>query len=105
MSLTLFHVKHVKTAQMMPVGINGLPVKWVPFNHSMAYPQITDGGNGLLIWRVAANILNKQPIKDGPFDWGIGIRPITHHHKNDLCCKHFSEASNLDGSCEIIQIT
>jgi hypothetical protein len=32
-------------------------VKWV---HCMARPQVADGGDGLQIWRVAANILNKQ---------------------------------------------
>jgi len=26
----------------------------------MAHPQVADGGNGLKVWRVAANILNKQ---------------------------------------------
>jgi hypothetical protein len=26
----------------------------------MARPQVADGGNGLQIWRVAANILNNQ---------------------------------------------
>jgi hypothetical protein len=25
-----------------------------------------------LIWRVAANILNKQPTRDGPPAWGVG---------------------------------
>jgi hypothetical protein len=29
-------------------------------SHDMARPQVADGGNGLQIWRVAANILNKQ---------------------------------------------
>jgi hypothetical protein len=27
----------------------------------MARPQVADGGDGLQIWRVASNILNKQP--------------------------------------------
>jgi hypothetical protein len=35
-------------------------VGWVPCHHGMARPQVADGGNGLQIWRVAANILNKQ---------------------------------------------
>jgi hypothetical protein len=26
----------------------------------MAHPQVADGGEGLQIWMVAANILNKQ---------------------------------------------
>jgi hypothetical protein len=36
-----------------------IPVKWVPCHHGMARPQVADGGEGLQIWRVAANILNK----------------------------------------------
>jgi hypothetical protein len=32
----------------------------IPFHKGMACPQVADGGNGLQIWRVAANILNKR---------------------------------------------
>jgi hypothetical protein len=32
----------------------------VPCPDSMARPQVADGGNGLQIWRVSENILNKQ---------------------------------------------
>jgi hypothetical protein len=35
-------------------------VRWVPFHHGMARPQVADGGDALQFWRVAANILNKQ---------------------------------------------
>jgi hypothetical protein len=35
-------------------------VRWVSCHHGMARPQAADGGDGLQIWRVAANILNKQ---------------------------------------------
>jgi hypothetical protein len=35
-------------------------VKRVPCHHDMACPQVADGGDGLQIWKVAANILNKQ---------------------------------------------
>jgi hypothetical protein len=31
-----------------------------PCQHGMARPQVADGGNGLQIWRITANILNKQ---------------------------------------------
>jgi hypothetical protein len=34
-------------------------VKWLPGHHGRTRPQDVDG-EGLLIWRVAANILNKQ---------------------------------------------
>jgi hypothetical protein len=29
-------------------------------HHGIVHPRVADGGNGLQIWRVAANILNKQ---------------------------------------------
>jgi hypothetical protein len=35
-------------------------VRWVPCHHGMARPQVADGGDGLQIRRVAANIFNKQ---------------------------------------------
>ena len=31
-----------------------------PWPHGMARPQVADREDGLQIWRVAANILNKQ---------------------------------------------
>jgi hypothetical protein len=35
-------------------------VVWVPCHHGMARPLVADGGDGLQLWRVAANILDKQ---------------------------------------------
>jgi len=35
-------------------------MNWVHFHHGMARPQVADGRDGLQIWRVAINILNKQ---------------------------------------------
>jgi hypothetical protein len=35
-------------------------VRWVPFHHGMARPQVADGGKGLQIWMAAANLLNKE---------------------------------------------
>jgi hypothetical protein len=35
-------------------------VKWFLCHHGMARPQVADGGDGLQLWRVAANIVNKQ---------------------------------------------
>jgi hypothetical protein len=47
--------------EMFCPGIGGSShVKWVPCHHGMARPQVADGGDGLQIWRGAANILNKQ---------------------------------------------
>jgi hypothetical protein len=50
-------------------------VKWVPCHHGMARPQVADGGEGLQIRRVAANILNKQSRtadKGWPSSLGVG---------------------------------
>jgi hypothetical protein len=38
----------------------GLHVRWVPSHHGMPRPQVADGVDALQLWRVAANILNKQ---------------------------------------------
>jgi hypothetical protein len=35
-------------------------VRWVPCHHGMARPQVADGGDFLQVWRLAANMLNKQ---------------------------------------------
>jgi hypothetical protein len=51
---------------------------WVPCHHGMARPQVADEGDGLQIWRVAANILNKQlrtadkgwSSSNGGWEWG-----------------------------------
>jgi hypothetical protein len=48
-----------------------------------ARPQVTDGGEGLQIWRVAANILNKQSRtadKGWPSNLGVG-RGLTPPHR------------------------
>jgi hypothetical protein len=39
-------------------GMGGDHVRWVPCHHGTARPQ--DGEDGLQIWRVAVNVLNKQ---------------------------------------------
>jgi hypothetical protein len=35
-------------------------VKWVSCHHGMTRPQVADGGDALQVWRVAANVLNRQ---------------------------------------------
>jgi len=46
--------------QTMALLASVLPVhvRWVNCHHGMARPQVADGGEGLQIWKVAANILN-----------------------------------------------
>jgi hypothetical protein len=50
-------------------------VRWVPHHDGMARPQVADGGDTLQVWRVAANILNKQSQttdKGWPSSLGVG---------------------------------
>jgi len=48
---------------------------WVSYHHSMARPQVADGRKGLQMYRVAANILNKQSgtaVKGWSSSLGVG---------------------------------
>jgi hypothetical protein len=48
--------------------------KWVHCHHGMARPRIADRGDGLQIWRVAVNILNKQPrTADSGWSSSLGV--------------------------------
>jgi hypothetical protein len=53
----------------------------------MGHPQVTDGGVGFQIWRVAANILNAQPGRDEK-SWSSRLRDgrelTTHHRKEKI---------------------
>jgi len=40
----------------------------------MACPRVADGGDGLQMWRVAANILNKRPrTADNGWSCSVGV--------------------------------
>jgi hypothetical protein len=58
-------------------------VGWVPCHHSMAHPQVADGGDNLQIWRVVAKILNKQSrTADKGWSSIFGVeRGLTTHHR------------------------
>jgi hypothetical protein len=44
-----------------------------PYHHSMAHRRVGAGGDGLQIWRVAVNILNKQSwMADG----GVALQHV-----------------------------
>jgi thiamine biosynthesis protein ThiC len=43
-----------------------------PCHHGMALPVVADGGDGLCIWRVAANIVNKQS-RTADKGWSSGL--------------------------------
>jgi hypothetical protein len=48
-------------------------VKWVHCHHGMARPRVVDRGDGLQIWRIAANILNKQS-QTADSGWSSSLR-------------------------------
>jgi hypothetical protein len=50
-------------------------IKWVPYHNSIACPQVVGGGDSLQIWRIAANIWNKQSWtanRGWPSSLGVG---------------------------------
>jgi hypothetical protein len=49
-------------------------VKWVHCHHGKARPRLADRGDGLQIWRVAANVLNKQSrTADSGWSSSLGV--------------------------------
>jgi hypothetical protein len=68
------HVNSYKYTQFGTLLYN-VHVKWVLCHHSMVWPQVVDGGDGLQIWRIAVNILNKQSWtaeRGWPSSFGVG---------------------------------
>jgi hypothetical protein len=56
----------------------------------MAHPQVAEGGDDLQIWRVAANILNKQSrtaYKGSSSILGVGVGLTIPRRKNKLVTK------------------
>jgi hypothetical protein len=53
--------------------------KWVHCHHGMVRPRVADRGDGLHIWRVAANMLNKQ-LRTANSGWsstlGVGLTTL-----------------------------
>jgi hypothetical protein len=79
-----------------------IDVKWVSCHHAMAPPLVADGGDEIQMWRVDANILNRQSRtaeKGWSSSLGVGCRA-----NNFPPCKKLSfyemlhRASDLDGS-------
>jgi len=63
----------------------------------MACPQVAVGGEGLQIWRVAANILNKQSWRanKGWFS-SLGVGLTIPHCRKVMCYEMFQSTSDLD---------
>jgi hypothetical protein len=57
-------------------------VRWVPYHHGVARPQVADGGDALQVWRVAANIWNKQSrTADKGWSSSLGVELTAPHRK------------------------
>jgi hypothetical protein len=59
----------------------------------MARPQVPDGGDGLQVWRAAANAINKQsrePARGCPPVWGLLVEQTTRRRKNDSVTKCYT---------------
>jgi hypothetical protein len=55
-----------------------------PCHHRMARPRVVDGRDGLQYWRLAANILNKQPqTNDKGRSSSLGVGLTTPHRKKN----------------------
>jgi hypothetical protein len=78
--------------------MNESHVRWVPCHHGMARPQVPDGRNGLQIWRVATDILNKQSWtakKGWSSSLGLGVGLTTPHHKKLSYYENSQEALDM----------
>jgi len=65
----------------------------------MTRHELADGGNGLQVWRVTANILNKQlrtSDKGGPLPWMPDEAVTIPNRKKLPCYETFHTASDLD---------
>jgi hypothetical protein len=57
----------------------------------MAHPHNPDGGDGLQIWKIAENMLNKQ-LWTADKGWGL-----TPYHKNQCVMKCYTEIDKEHG--------
>jgi len=69
----------------------------------MARPQVADGGDGFHIWKVSANLLDKQlqtPDKRWSCSLEAGRGLITSRRKKAAHFEMLHRSSDLEGSCE-----
>jgi hypothetical protein len=67
--------------------------------HGMVHPWVVDGGESLPLWRVAANILNKQSWtadKECSCILRLGEGLTTSHHKKPACYEMSQRAPELN---------
>jgi hypothetical protein len=81
----------------------------------MARPQVADGGDGLQVWRVAADIINKQSRKvDKGWCSSLGVGRETTIHRRKIITimkfysllglvRNFGTNYVLDKGCDILK--
>jgi hypothetical protein len=69
-------------------------VRWVPLSPQHPRPRVADVMDGLQHWRLAANILNKQPHTNDKGWTSMGL--TTPHCKKQICYEKSHKASDLD---------
>ena len=72
-----------------------------PCFHDLARPQVVDRGYGLQIWRVAANMLNKQSWtadRGDPPAWGLVEGLTTPHYKKETVTNPLDNPRNWTDS-------
>ena len=80
--------------------MSNISVLWGPCHQGTARPQVADRGDGCQIWRVAANILNKQSLKTDKgksSSLGVGprvnnpsyIRKLSYLERSDFLSRHY----------------
>jgi hypothetical protein len=62
----------------------------------MARPQVADGGDGLQIWRVAANILNKKS-RTADRGWSSDLGVGWAANNSLICYEPYDRALDQDG--------
>jgi hypothetical protein len=80
---SLFSMYYYLQCQSVPL----VHCNWVPNHKGMVPTEVADGESRLQIWRVMANILNKQwPAADncGPLEKGLGGERYEHLQQKPL---------------------
>jgi hypothetical protein len=74
-----------------------------PCHHNMARPQVVDGRDGLQLWRLAVNILNKQSWaynKGWSSSLGLGVGLTTPHRKKQTVTKSYTKPRSWTDSLD-----
>jgi hypothetical protein len=70
----------IKSTKFELVCIKNVHIESIPCHHGMARPQVADGKDALQVWKVAANILNKQSrTADKGWSSSLGVGSVANN--------------------------